>query len=147
MIANTFSPGQPVCWRDKDGVWHHGTVRGVANGSLEVENSGTETVERIDGTAGCALPPRLPFKTSTHPKTPESRVFLHAVSDAIEEVGVSWDDIGLVWNKDIPTVVFAPSVAESRIDSVRLVVEQRIPDEYVPKQHSCETLQLYHSLG
>lgn len=142
MISDAFAVGEPVCWTDDDGIWRHGTVRTVGNGTLEVENHTTNTVDRIDAELGCTSPPTIPFKTSVHAKTPAARVLLHAVSQAIEEVGVSWDDVGLVWNEDTPTIVFANIVPASYINSVRLDVEARTPDDIVPKQRTCETLQL-----
>lgn len=141
MIRDDFADGEPVCWTDEDDVWHHGTVRRVVNGVLEVEDTTTETVDRIDAAGARTSAPTIPFKTSAHPKDPESRILLHAISDAIEEVGLAWDDVGLVWNGETPTVVFAKSVPESRINAVRLTVENRTPDDVVPKQRHCETLQ------
>lgn len=142
MIQDRFATGQPVCWKDEAGVWHHGMVRSATNGFLEVECDTTGTVERINTGTGCALPPTMPFMTSAHPKNPESRVLLHAVSEAVKEVGISWDDVGLLWDDDIPMVVFADSLSESRINSVQLAVDRRTPDGVVPKQRHCVTLQL-----
>ncbi len=142
MIQDRFATGQPVCWKNEGGVWHHGTVRSATNSSLEVECDTTGTVERINMGTGHALAPTMQFKTSTHPKNPESRVLLHALSEAIEEVGISWDNVGLLWDDDIPIVVFADSVDESRINSVRLAVDRLTPDGVLPKQRNCVTLQL-----
>lgn len=142
MIQNAFAVGEPVCWIDDDGVWRHGTVRAMKDGTLEVKNSTTNNVARIDADVGCTSAPTIPFKTSAHAKTPESRVLLHAISEAIYEVGVSWADVGLVWTDNIPTVVFADSVPNSRINAVRIAVDSTTSDDIVPKQRHCEALKL-----
>jgi hypothetical protein len=114
----------------------------VDDGHLEVGCDTTGTVEHIDAALGCGSVPTLPFKTSPHPKNPESRVLLHAIGEAVEEVGVSWDDVGLVWRDDSPSVVFNDSVSETHIDAIRGAVEERTPEDLVPEQRRCETLQL-----
>lgn len=142
MIQDSFAAGEPVCWPDEDGVWRHGTVRETVDGWLSVEDDKTDSVERIDASVGCLSPPTIPYKNSAHPKTPESRVFLHAVCDAMEEVGVHWDDVGLVWDGETPTVVFANTVADGRINAVRHAVESRTPADIAPTRRECTTLQL-----
>lgn len=140
MIRGRYRPGEPICWKDGEGVWQHGTVREVTNGSVTVAVD-DQRLERIDAASGRTHPQTTPFKNTAHPSNPRAWVFLHALTEAVDAADISWDHVGLLWTDGSPTIVFAPSVPESKLTAVRIAVERSTPEDLVASQRQCETMQ------
>lgn len=140
MLESGLRPGDTVCWLDESDVWRYGTILVVEGGAVEVETAdGSST--RLGAADVRVDPPLIPFKSNPQPKNAGSRVFLHAVADTVDTMGLSWDDIGFMWFDDVPTVIIAPSVPESLRNPFRIEIDARTPERIVPKLRQAEVVQ------
>jgi hypothetical protein len=137
--------GDRVCWRDDRDVWHCGEVETVEGGTLVVRSDHDGHRDRIPtgSRPSAALPAMFRPGTGSDPRPDATaRLFLHALADAVDRVGVRPSDVSVVWTDGIPTPVFAPTVGEGLLNTLRIEVDASTPEDLTPRLRQRGTFEL-----
>lgn len=87
------------------------------------------------------IAPEMELK-STPARSARSRLPLNAMSEIVEDVDVTWDDVCILWVDDDPVLVFSPAIDDGLVDLIRARATDLTPGEVSPRVSTCRTIAL-----
>lgn len=141
MIQDQYTEDQTVCWKDERDTWRCGEIVSVDGDTVRAEAVTTGEVHAFDRRGDhIEIAPETELKSTAASRSARSRLLLNAMSEIVEDVDVTWDDVCILWVDDDP--VLSPAVDDGLVDRSRARATDLTPGEVSPRVSTCRTIAL-----